>query len=169
MKPNFTCNLCGKLIYSSTELDSHICANLVDGNEPIHIYKTATNEDGHKKEEGLNTKVPIHFVPAKDRQEIERDEPTIMANKEERPEQLDLSASTVVSPKDNDKQFCHKEANDKVSDGNPRQFDKERWVFKISSIAIMRFVLFALYFTSNAINMNSHNAKQSETFQRFAR
>ena len=32
----------------------------------------------------------------------------------------------------------------------------------------MRCVLFALYFTSNAINRISHNAKQSETFQRFA-
>ena len=132
MKPNFTCNLCGKLIHSSSELDSHICANLVEGNEQIHIYKTATNVNGHQKEEGINTKAPIEFIPAKDRQEIERDEPTIMANKEERPEELDLSASTVISSKDNDKQFCHKEANDKVSDDNPRQFDKERWVFKIS-------------------------------------
>ena len=125
MKPNFTCNLCGKLIHSSSELDSHICANLVEGNEPIHIYKTATNVNGHQKEERINTKAPIEFIPAKDRQEIERDEPTIMANKEERPEELDLSASIVVS-KDNDKQFCHKEANDKVSDDNPRKFDKER-------------------------------------------
>ena len=126
MKPNFTCNLCGKLIYSSTELDSHICANLVDGNEPIHIYETATNVNGYQKEKSIDTKIPIEFIPAKDSQEIERDEPTMIANKEEKPEELDLSTSRVVSSKNTDKEFCHKDANDKVSDGNPRQFDKQR-------------------------------------------